>query len=67
MPRAVGKSKAMEMVLTGDQITASNALLHGLVSKVVKTSDTVNEAIKIAQKISQKSLTAIIMTKDSVR
>ena len=67
LTRFVGKSKAMEMVLTGDQITASNALLHGLVSKVVKTSDTVNEAIKIAQKISQKSLTAIIMTKDSVR
>ena len=67
LPRAVGKSKAMEMCLTGEFITANNALLHGLVSKVVKTNETVNEAIKMAQKIASKSLTAIVMTKDSVR
>merc|ERR1712159_939453 len=42
LPLAVGKSKAMEMVLTGEFITAQNALLHGLASKVVKTSETVN-------------------------
>ena len=67
LPRAVGKSKAMEMILTGDFITANNALLHGLISKVVKTSDTVTEATKMAQKIASKSLTAIILSKDSVR
>ena len=67
LSRIVGKSKAMEMVLTGEQMTANNALHLGLVSKVVKTSETVNEAIKTAQIIAKKSLTAIIMGKDSVR
>ena len=67
LPRAVGKSKAMEMFLTGDFIDAQSALMHGLVSKVVKKTETVNEAIKIGQKIASKSLTAILLTKDAAQ
>lgn len=66
LTKAVGKSKAMEMILTGEMINANNALLHGLVSKVVKTNQTVEEAIKIGQKICQKSLPALMMSKDAV-
>ena len=52
LTNALGKSKAMEMILTGSFLSAVDAEKHGLVSKVVDKSETVKEALEIAKKIS---------------
>ncbi|KAL4470714.1 hypothetical protein ABPG72_016719 [Tetrahymena utriculariae] len=66
LTRAIGKSKAMELVLTGDQIDAHTAEKHGLVSKVVEPTETVNEAVKIAAKIASLSQPIVAMAKEAV-
>jgi len=52
---AVGKSKAMEMCLTGEPISAQEALKVGLVSQVVPQKDLMEAALKLAGKIAKKS------------
>lgn len=64
--KAVGKSKAMEMVLTANRISAEEAEKAGLVSKVVPAAELVNEAIKTAEKISSFSKIATAMCKEAV-
>lgn len=55
LTRAVGKSKAMEMMLTGDFMDAATAEKHGLVSRVVPEAELIAEATKMAQKIASYS------------
>lgn len=45
----------MELILTGDFIKADEALKLGLISKIFKEEELLNEAIKLAEKISQFS------------
>lgn len=66
LTRAVGKVKAMEMVLTGGFISAKEAKDYGLVNKVVPTEIYLSEAVKLAQKITNKSPLAVQMAKESV-
>lgn len=66
LPRFVGKSKAMEMVLTGRMMDAAEAERCGLVSRVVAADQLLDEAIKTAQKICELSLPAVMMAKESV-
>lgn len=66
LPRAVGKAKAMEMVLTGDFINAEEALRIGLVNKVVPVEVYLSEAVKMALKIASQSPIAVQMAKESV-
>ncbi|CAH3039674.1 unnamed protein product [Pocillopora meandrina] len=66
LPRAVGKSLAMEMILTGYPISAEDAQKSGLVSKVFPAEELVNEAIKTAAKISSSSKTAAQIAKEAV-
>lgn len=66
LTRAIGKSRAMELTLTGDFMDAEEACQRGLVSKVVKTDQTVEEAMKIARKISTMSVSTVNMAKDCV-
>lgn len=66
LPRAVGKVKAMEMVLTGDFISAEEALSVGLINKVVPVDLYLSEAVKLAQKIAAQSPIAVQMAKESV-
>lgn len=66
LPRAVGKAKAMEMVLTGNFISAEEAKAAGLVNKVVPVEVYLQEAVKLAKDIASKSPIAIQMAKESV-
>ncbi len=59
LPRIVGPSKAAEMILTGDPITAQEAYRLGLINKVVPMGDVLKEAKGLARKIAGKSAVAI--------
>ena len=66
LPRFVGKSKAMEMCLTGRTMDAAEAERCGLVSRIVPAAQLVEEAVKTAQKIAELSRPVVMMTKESV-
>eukprot|EP00026_Physarum_polycephalum_P012178 Phypoly_transcript_12457.p2 GENE.Phypoly_transcript_12457~~Phypoly_transcript_12457.p2 ORF type:complete len:293 (+),score=58.73 Phypoly_transcript_12457:62-940(+) len=66
LPRCVGKSKAMEMVLTGNPIDAQTAERAGLVSRVVPVDKTLEEAVKVATQIASLSKPVVAIAKESV-
>jgi enoyl-CoA hydratase len=66
LTRAVGKVRAMEMVLTGKFISAEEAKAAGLVNKIVPVELYLDEAIKLASDIAGKSPIAVQMAKESV-
>ncbi len=66
LTRQVGKSKAMEMILTGRMMDAQEAERAGLVSRIVPAADLVEEAVKTAGKIASMSLPATMMAKETV-
>ncbi len=66
LTRFVGKSKAMDMCLTGRMMDAEEAERSGLVSRTVPASDLMEEAMKAAEKIANFSLPITMMTKESV-
>ncbi|EIM71987.1 enoyl-CoA hydratase [Nitratireductor aquibiodomus RA22] len=66
LTRFVGKSKAMDMCLTGRFMDAGEAERSGLVSRVVPPGELIEEALKAADTIAGFSLPAVIMTKEAV-
>jgi enoyl-CoA hydratase len=66
LTRFVGKSKAMEMCLTGRMMDAAEAERSGLVSRVVPAAELVDEAIKVAAKIAGLSRPVVMLAKESV-
>jgi enoyl-CoA hydratase len=66
LPRFVGKSKAMEMCLTGRMMDAAEAERCGLASRVVPAADLIDEALKTAAKIAALSRPVTMMAKESV-
>ncbi|CAG9863757.1 unnamed protein product [Phyllotreta striolata] len=64
--KSVGKSKAMEIVLTGNQINAQEAEKMGLVSKVFPVDKLLDESVKLAEKIAANSQIANALAKESV-
>ena len=65
LPRAIGKSRAMEMMLTGLPIGAQEAMQRGLVSKVFPVDQLVDEAIKTADIIAGQSKMSARMVKEA--
>ncbi|RMF36656.1 MAG: enoyl-CoA hydratase [Chloroflexi bacterium] len=59
LPRLVGKTKALEMILTGDPITAQEAYRIGLVNKVVPGNAVLKTARDLARKIASKGAVAV--------
>jgi enoyl-CoA hydratase len=66
LPRAVGKSKAMDMALTGRMMDAVEAERSGLVSRVVPLTELMDEALGAALQICDFSQIAVMAAKESV-
>jgi len=66
LPRAVGKAKAMDMVLTARMMDAAEAERAGLVSRVVPADKLLEEALAAAAKIAAQSPLAVMMNKELV-
>ena len=66
LTRAIGKSKAMEMILTGSRLSAQEAQQSGLVSRVVPADQLVDEAIKVGNTIASFSQPAVAIAKEAV-
>jgi enoyl-CoA hydratase len=66
LPRAVGKAKAMDLILTGRMMDAAEAERAGLVARVVPAASLMEEACKIAETIAAMSLPALIAAKEAV-
>ena len=66
LTRAVGKAKAMDLVLTGRMMDATEAERAGLVARIVPLADVVTEAVKIGEKLGTLSAPALAMAKEAV-
>ncbi|MBL8769773.1 MAG: enoyl-CoA hydratase [Phenylobacterium sp.] len=66
LPRAVGKAKAMDMVLTARMMDAAEAERAGLVSRVVPADKLIEEALGAAARIAGQSMLAVMMNKELV-
>ncbi|WP_127128846.1 enoyl-CoA hydratase [Georgenia sp. SYP-B2076] len=67
LPRAVGKYKAAELVLTGRTMDAHEAERAGLVSRVVPASELLEEAARVAETIAAKSLPVVYAAKNALQ
>ncbi len=66
LTRAVGKAKAMDMILTGRMMDAAEAERSGLVARVVPAANLMDEAMKVAETIAGMGLPSVYAAKDSV-
>ena len=66
LTRAIGKSKAMEMILTGRMMDAQEAERANLVCRIVPVADLVAEAVKMGEKIASLSGPSVAMAKEAV-
>jgi enoyl-CoA hydratase len=66
LTRAVGKAKAMDMILTGRMMDAAEAERSGLVARVVPAASLIDEAMKVAETIANMSLPSVLAGKEAV-
>jgi enoyl-CoA hydratase len=66
LPRALGKAKAMDLILTGRMMDAAEAERAGLVARVVPAASLMDEALRVAETIAAMSLPALIAAKEAV-
>jgi len=66
LTRAVGKAKAMDLILTGRMMDAAEAERSGLVARVVPAASLMDETMKIAETIAAMSLPSVLAAKEAV-
>jgi enoyl-CoA hydratase len=66
LPRAVGKAKAMDLILTARMMDAQEAERAGLVSRVVPAEKLLDEALAVAAQIAEFSLPSVMMAKEAI-
>ena len=66
LTRAIGKAKAMDLILTGRMMDAAEAERSGLVARVVPAADLLDETMKIAERIAALSLPSVMAAKEAV-
>ena len=66
LTRAIGKAKAMDLILTGRMMDAAEAERAGLVARVVPAGSLLEEAMKIAETIAAMSLPSVLAAKEAV-
>lgn len=66
LTRAVGKAKAMDLVLTGRNMDAAEAERSGLVARVVPAASLMDEAMKVAETIANMSLPSVLAGKEAI-
>lgn len=66
LTKAIGKAKAMELILTGRFLSAQEAHFYGLVNKVVPVEMYMHEAVELAKEIAQMSPIAVQLAKEAV-
>jgi enoyl-CoA hydratase len=66
LTRAIGKAKAMDLVLTGRMMDAAEAERSGLVARVVPAAILMEEAMKVAETIASMSLPSVLSAKEAI-
>src|SRR6478672_1428665 len=66
LTHAIGKAKAMDMILTGRMMDAAEAERAGLVARVVPAASLMDEAMKVAETIASMSLPSVLSAKEAV-
>lgn len=66
LPRAIGKALAMKLVLTGEPMSAADALQHGLIAEMVEPARTVPRALELAKLIATHAPQAVRLAKRAV-
>src|SRR5438445_4560320 len=66
LPRALGKAKAMDLILTGRMMDAAEAERAGLVARIVPAASLMDEAMKVAETIASMSLPSLLAAKEAV-
>jgi enoyl-CoA hydratase len=66
LPRAVGKAKAMDLILTGRLMDAAEAERAGLVSRVVPSAQLLDEAMGVARQLADFSAPSVMMAKEAI-
>lgn len=66
LTRALGKARAMELVLTGSFLSADEALRHGLINRVVPVEVYLEEALKLAALVARQAPVAVRLAKEAV-
>jgi enoyl-CoA hydratase len=67
LTRAIGRARAMDLILTGRTIDAAEAQAAGLVSRVVPSDETLDAALELARTIASKAPVAVLAAKEAVR